>query len=81
MIAEIIELFVDDSVGSDSDEDDSKDKVAIRLYALPEDTPNGRNHNHGEVSSVIFVFCKVNTCFAVSTYLIDCITNVVKTCA
>lgn len=48
MVAEIIDIWVDEA--NDDDDDFSHEKVKIRLYACPEDTPNGRNHTHGEVS-------------------------------
>ena len=52
MLAEIIELWVEDCDSDDSD-NYNQEKVKIRLYACPQDTPNGRNHTHGEVSSYV----------------------------
>ena len=55
MLAEIIELSVDDDCESSDDDggggEGSREMVKIRLYAYPQDTPNGRNHSHGEVSN------------------------------
>ena len=50
MLAEIVCLWVDDIEDEDDDEG-CAEKIKIRLYARPEDTPNGRNYSHGEVNS------------------------------
>ncbi len=52
MLGEIIELCVEDWE-SDEEGAEFREKVKMRLYAYPQDTPTGINHTHGEVCYIL----------------------------